>query len=214
MVSFCPANLSCPLFSLILFSLQLKHSLSFSFLSAAHSTYVLIMAGTGSYISILSLTGIVSVLLISFGSWTFHNKRCPVAPSLPIWMISAGFLVALFTLLTGGLLIWRQNLLSKKKTLFCLGIFMVLGCLIWLAFWITGTYFSIVAFESVRVHQWSENVDKRTFLACDSATLAVAGFCLAFIWILSAVACVRGIFSVFAKRRMEYRQVIQNGTPN
>ena len=92
----------------------------------------------------------------------------------------------------------------------CFGIFMVLGGLVWLALWISGTYFSIVAFESARVHQWSENVDKRTFLACDSATLAVAGFCLAFIWILSAIACVQGIVSVFVKQRTEYREVVQD----
>ena len=164
---------------------------------------------------VLCFTSIVSILLISFGSWTLHQERCPVQPSLPLWMISAGTLLILFTVLTGGLLICRDIILRKKKTFVslgwavCCGTFMVLGCLVWLALWIAGTYFSIVTFESVRVHQLSENVDNRTFLACDSATLAVAGFCLTFIWVLSAIACVKGIFSFIVKQR-EYRQ-IQNG---
>ena len=167
---------------------------------------------------ILFLTVLVSLLLIGLGAWSVERERCPVQPSLPIWMILAGCLLALMSAVSSGLLGWNERSVVQKKTFLgsvgwalCWGLFLLFGYLIWFAVWIAGTYLSIVTLQSLRVvHQWSENVDnQRTFLpppaTCHMATLAGAGFSLLFIWLLSVFLSIKAIISVLKKQ--EYQEV-------
>ena len=167
---------------------------------------------------ILFLTVLVSLLLIGLGAWSVERERCPVQPSLPIWMILAGCLLALMSAVSSGLLGWNERSVVQKKTFLgsvgwalCWGLFLLFGYLIWFAVWIAGTYLSIVTLQSLRVvHQLSENVDnQRTFLqqaTCHMATLAGAGFSILFIWLLSVALSVKAIISVLAIKR-EYQEV-------
>ena len=176
------------------------------------------------YKAILFLTLFVSWLLIGLGAWSVKEERCPVQPSLPIWMALAGCLLLLMSAVSGGLLLWKEYLVVQKKTFlgsvgwaFCCGLFLLFGYLIWFGVWIAGTYLSIVTLQSLRVHQLSENVDnQRTFLkSCHMATLSAAGFSLLFIWLLSATLCVKGIISlVTARNQTGLYQEVSLGSPD
>ena len=170
------------------------------------------------YKVILFLTLIIAWALIGLGAWSIQEERCPVQPSLPLWMVLAGCLLLLMSALLGWKEYSNSNSVVRKKTILgyigwalCGGLCLLFGYLIWLAVWIAGTYLSIVTWQSLRVvHQWSENSldNTTTFVrSCHLATLAGAGLPILIIWIISVSLCVKGFISVVAVHRREYGKV-------
>ena len=105
---------------------------------------------------------------------------------LTTWMICAGTGLGIMTLVALMVFLWRRK--RQKNAIIsigwglCCGLLLILALLVWLAFWITGSYLAIHAIQTLRV---------KDFPCPDKVTTSVAGVSILVIWTAFIAACVK-----------------------